>query len=53
MIADVRELFGPPKAEYDYPRDKTRVYCYHLGRFAMEFEFELATGKLLTWSVPV
>ncbi len=51
-VADVCELFGPPKSEYDYPREKTLVYCYHLGSFAMEFEFELATGKLLTWSVP-
>ena len=52
-VADVRELFGPPKAEYDYPQEKTLVYCYHFGQFAMEFEFESATGRLLTWSVPV
>lgn len=44
----VRELFGPPESEEDDARDKTLIYPR--GQFYMAFEFEKATGRLLTWS---
>jgi len=52
-VAEVCELFGPPKSEHDSPRDKTLTLVYLWGRFYMEFEFDRSTGRLLTWSVPI
>lgn len=52
-IDDVREIFGPPKSEWDSPADKTLTLIYLWGRFHMEFEFETPAGRLLTWTIPL
>jgi hypothetical protein len=48
-IEQVQRYFGRPESEETYRRGK--VLTYRQSRFTMEFEFALATEKLLDWSV--
>ena len=47
-VAQVHQVFGAPESEEIDAREKSLIYR---GQFYMVFEFELPTGRLLTWSV--
>jgi hypothetical protein len=48
-VDQVRRSFGPPVTEQTLPGEV--ILHYEPGPGAMEFEFEVATGRLMVWSV--
>ena len=48
-VEQVRRSFGPPVTEQTLPGEV--ILYYGQGSGAMEFEFEVPTGRLMVWSV--